>query len=187
LWIAQMILVLNAGSSSLKVEVFDPQLRSVLSGAVTNIGTKGILSLSDRIEVETQDHADALAQMLAALAKAGVTLDKLTAAAHRVVHGGTILTQPARVTDQVIAAIESVIPLAPLHNPHNLAGMRALAAVAPDLPQYCSFGTASWSLISVPTCRTACWRCTLATAHRFARSKTANPLRPAWGIRPCLA
>jgi len=109
---------------------------------VTNIGTKGILSLSDRIEVETQDHADALAQMLAALAKAGVTLDKLTAAAHRVVHGGTILTQPARVTDQVIAAIESVIPLAPLHNPHNLAGMRALAAVAPDLPQYCSFGTA---------------------------------------------
>lgn len=137
-----MILVLNAGSSSLKVEVFDPQLRSVLSGAVTNIGTKGVLSLTTKAEVDTKDHADALAQMLTALAAQGITLDKLTAAAHRVVHGGTILTQPARVNDQVIAAIESVIPLAPLHNPHNLAGMRALAAAAPDLPQYCSFGTA---------------------------------------------
>jgi len=137
-----MILVLNAGSSSLKVEVFDLQLRSVLSGAVTNIGTKGVLSLEHKTEVDTKDHADALTQMLAALAQSGITLDQLTAAAHRVVHGGTILTQPARVTPQVIAAIESVIPLAPLHNPNNLAAMLALADAAPDLPQYCSFGTA---------------------------------------------
>jgi len=137
-----MILVLNAGSSSLKVEVFDLQLRSVLSGAVTNIGTKGVLSLENKTEVDTKDHADALTQMLAALAQSGITLDQLTAAAHRVVHGGTILTQPARVTPQVIAAIESVIPLAPLHNPNNLAAMLALADAAPDLPQYCSFGTA---------------------------------------------
>jgi len=117
LWSAQMILVLNAGSSSLKVEVFDLKLRSVLSGAVTNIGTSGTLSLDGKTDVETKDHADALTQMLAALATAGITLDKLTAAAHRVVHGGTILTAPARVTPQVIAAIESVIPLAPFWHP----------------------------------------------------------------------
>lgn len=138
-----MILVLNAGSSSLKVEVFDHALTSVISGAVTNIGTQGELKLGDHVQdVDTRDHAAALDLMLAALSQAGHPLDSLTAAAHRVVHGGTILTNPARVTPPVIAAIESVIPLAPLHNPNNLAAMLALRAAAPDLPQYCSFGTA---------------------------------------------
>ena len=138
-----MILVLNSGSSSLKVEVFTSDLTSVLSGAVTSIGTDGAITLGDEtLATKTTDHADALAQMLNALAYAGITLDKLTGAAHRVVHGGTILTQPARVTPQVIAAIKSVIPLAPLHNPNNLAAMLALQAAAPDLPQYASFGTA---------------------------------------------
>ena len=138
-----MILVLNAGSSSLKIEVFTLDLTSVLSGSVTNIGTSGALSVGDqKVEVETATHADALTKMLDALADQGITLDKLSAAAHRVVHGGTILTQPARVTPQVISAIESVIPLAPLHNPNNLAAMLALQEAAPELPQYCSFGTA---------------------------------------------
>lgn len=138
-----MILVLNAGSSSLKVEVFTPDLTSVSSGAVTEIGSDGMIKLGDMAQpTQTRDHADALTQMLTALAQAGITLDRLTAAAHRVVHGGTILTQPAQVTPQVIAAIESVIPLAPLHNPNNLAAMIALQSAAPDLPQYASFGTA---------------------------------------------
>ena len=138
-----MILVLNAGSSSLKIEVFTLDLTSVLSGSVTNIGTSGALTVGDqKVEVETATHADALTKMLDALADQGITLNKLSAAAHRVVHGGTILTQPARVTPQVISAIESVIPLAPLHNPNNLAAMLALQEAAPDLPQYCSFGTA---------------------------------------------
>lgn len=138
-----MILVLNAGSSSLKVEVFTPDLQSVLSGSVTSIGTEGQIKISDEVKTtNTADHADALSQMLEALAVTGITLDKLTAAAHRVVHGGTILTQPAQVTPQVIAAIESVIPLAPLHNPNNLAAILALQATAPDLPQFASFGTA---------------------------------------------
>ena len=138
-----MILVLNSGSSSLKVEVFTSDLTSVLSGAVTSIGTDGAITLGDEtLATKTTDHADALAQMLEALAYAEITLDNLTGAAHRVVHGGTILTQPARVTPQVIAAIKSVIPLAPLHNPNNLAAMLALQAAAPDLPQYASFGTA---------------------------------------------
>ena len=138
-----MILVLNAGSSSLKVEVFTPDLTSVSSGAVTEIGSDGMIKLDDMAQpTQTRDHADALTQMLTALAQAGITLDRLTAAAHRVVHGGTILTQPSQVTPQVIAAIESVIPLAPLHNPNNLAAMIALQSAAPDLPQYASFGTA---------------------------------------------
>lgn len=138
-----MILVLNAGSSSLKVEVFTSDLTSILAGSVTSIGADGAIKLGDESKsTKTADHADALAQMLDALAHAGITLDKLTAAAHRVVHGGTILTQPALVTPQVIAAIEACIPLAPLHNPNNLAAMLALQSAAPDLPQYASFGTA---------------------------------------------
>ena len=138
-----MILVLNAGSSSLKVEVFNLDLVSMVSGAVTNIGTSGKLALGavDTV-INTSNHADALHAMLGALAAQGVTLDRLSAAAHRVVHGGAVLTHPAKVTPQVIAAIESVIPLAPLHNPNNLAAILALRDEAPDLPQYCSFGTA---------------------------------------------
>ena len=138
-----MILVLNAGSSSLKVEVFDLKLKSIVSGSVTNIGTAGEMKLGDRLEsLTTQTHADALDAMLAALEDQGVSLSELTAAAHRVVHGGTILTQSAKVSDPVIKAIEACIPLAPLHNPNNLAAIIALQAKAPDLPQYCSFGTA---------------------------------------------
>ncbi len=138
-----MILVLNAGSSSLKIEVFDENLTSLISGAVTNIGTDGALKLGDTAQtVSTRDHGNALALMLLALSKEGFGLDQLSAAAHRVVHGGTILTQPARVTPEVIKAIEACIPLAPLHNPNNLAAILALQGAAPDLPQYCSFGTA---------------------------------------------
>ena len=138
-----MILVLNAGSSSLKVEVFDLSLASIVSGAVTNIGTEGELRLGDKREtLTTATHADALDAMLAALETNGIALKDLTAAAHRVVHGGTILTQPAKVTDPVIKAIENCIPLAPLHNPNNLAAIIALREKAPDLPQFCSFGTA---------------------------------------------
>lgn len=138
-----MILVLNAGSSSLKVEVFDHQLQSVLSGAVTEIGGQGQLILGGRASTRTTaTHAEALNAMIQALAHEGITLDGLTAAAHRVVHGGTILTRPARITPEVIAAIEACVPLAPLHNPNNLAGLLALRDMAPDLPQFCSFGTA---------------------------------------------
>jgi len=138
-----VILVLNAGSSSLKIEVFDENLTSLTSGAVTNIGTDGELKLGETGEaVQTKDHADALALMLQALETAGFGVDQLSAAAHRVVHGGTILTQPAKVTPEVIKAIEACIPLAPLHNPNNLAAMLALAEAAHNLPQYCSFGTA---------------------------------------------
>lgn len=138
-----MILVLNAGSSSLKVEVFDLSLTSHIAGQVTSIGTTGTLTLGDtREDIETADHAAALTLMLAALDAAGYGLTNLAGAAHRVVHGGTILTAPARVTPVVIEAIRSVIPLAPLHNPNNLAAIIALQEVAPELPQYASFGTA---------------------------------------------
>lgn len=92
--------------------------------------------------MQTKDHADALTLILGALDDAGHPLARLTAAAHRVVHGGTTLTAPVRLTAQTIESIRACVPLAPLHNPANLAAILALGQLAPDLPQFASFDTA---------------------------------------------
>jgi acetate kinase len=138
-----LILVVNAGSSSIKVELFDLSLTSIHHGAVTEIGGSGSLKVGDTVQdVRASDHGAALSLLLAAVERAGHPVSDLTAAGHRVVHGGPDLTAPARLTPDVIAGIEACIPLAPLHNPHNLSGIRALAELVPDLPQVASFDTA---------------------------------------------
>ena len=138
-----MILVVNAGSSSLKVRLYTPDLTHVADGMISNIGTAGVLELNDNESpVTTADHADALERMLKALTAAGHPATEFTAAAHRVVHGGTLITRPAQITPQVLADIRACIPLAPLHNPVNLTAIEALAKAMPDLPQYASFDTA---------------------------------------------
>ncbi|SLN55309.1 acetate/propionate family kinase [Pseudooctadecabacter jejudonensis] len=143
-----MILVVNAGSSSIKVALFqtgpDGALTQHLAGQVSGIGGPlAHLDLgTDDKDIAAPDHDTALAAILSSLAAQGVALSNLTAAAHRVVHGGTTLVAPCRVTDDVIAGIEAATPLAPLHNPNNLAAIRALQSLAPDLAQYASFGTA---------------------------------------------
>ncbi len=138
-----MILVVNAGSSSIKVELFAPDLTSVQTAAVTEIGGAGRLTCgADKMPVQNKDHIAALSLILTALADAGHPLSALTAAAHRVVHGGTDLTAPVRLTADTIAQIRACAPLAPLHNPANLAGIDALTQLAPDLAQFASFDTA---------------------------------------------
>ena len=122
------LLVVNAGSSSLKLAVFDRDLTEVARSRAERIGAGGV--------------ADHRAALQAGLAEMGLAASDLTAAAHRVVHGGENLTAPCRVTPTVEAAIAACATLAPLHNPANLTGIRALAALAPDLPQYASFDTA---------------------------------------------
>ncbi len=138
-----VILVLNAGSSSLKLAFFRPDLTQILSGSITEIGGRGHLTVAHTTRpIQTVTHAEALTHLLAALAAHGHPLASLTAAAHRVVHGGTDLTDPVRLTPHTIAAITACIPLAPLHNPANLAAIHALTQLAPTLPQYASFDTA---------------------------------------------
>ena len=119
-----MWLIVNAGSSSLKLKVFDGD-REVAKAFVGEIGPDG--------------HKAAMAE---GLAQAGVSVDRLSAAAHRVVHGGAGLTATCRVTPSVLRQIQDCLPLAPLHNPANLVGIQAVAALAPDLPQYAAFDTA---------------------------------------------
>lgn len=119
-----MWLIVNAGSSSLKLKLFEGE-REVAKSFVGEIGPDG--------------HAQAMTD---GLAQAGVSVDRLTAAAHRVVHGGAGLTATCRITPSVIQQIEACVPLAPLHNPANLVGIEAVAALAPNLPQYAAFDTA---------------------------------------------
>ena len=120
-----MLLVVNAGSSSMKLAVFDAGLCERARAEVAEISSAG--------------HAAALPE---AMKQLGVEFGDLTAAAHRVVHGGATLVAPCRLTPDVIAQIEACVPLAPLHNPANLTAIKALAQIAPDLPQFASFDTA---------------------------------------------
>lgn len=138
-----MILVVNAGSSSLKVSLFKDDLTRMAQGKVENIGTNSTLTLDgQKTPVACPDHAAALTEMLAALDRAGHKNIAITAFAHRIVHGGTYFVVPARVTSEVLAAICACIPLAPLHNPVNLLGITALAKSHPHVPQFVSFDTA---------------------------------------------
>ncbi len=137
-----LILVLNAGSSSIKFAVFDRDLKSKISGIAEGIGGASRLKVNDvSQEIPFIDHKSALKNVMVALADAGFGIDKISAAGHRVVHGGRKLTAPMRVTPEVRAEIVNCTPLAPLHNPHNLAAIDSLAEIAPDLPQFVSFDT----------------------------------------------
>ncbi len=122
------ILVLNAGSSSLKAAIVD-------GGSGRHLATA--------IEREVEDHAAALPKVLATLEReAPEAAASLEAIGHRIVHGGESLRQPVRVDDGVEAAIEACLPLAPLHNPPGLAVLRVMRRARPDLPQVAVFDTA---------------------------------------------
>ncbi|MFJ3112940.1 acetate/propionate family kinase [Micrococcus luteus] len=133
-----LVLVINSGSSSLKYQLreladdgTDAPVPVLAQGLVERIGVPGS---------GVPDHAAALEQVEAELAEAtgGRTID---ATGHRVVHGGERFTAPARVTNEVIRAIERLAPLAPLHNPAAAQGLRAMAERWPDMPQVVVFDT----------------------------------------------
>ena len=136
------VLVLNVGSSSIKCAVFDAALHEVLRGGVDGLGPRAELRLgSVQCSVTAPDHRSALEVLMSALEAQGVTPTRLRVAGHRVVHGGPRLADPVIVTPEVQAEIARCTPLAPLHNPHHLAAMEALQALAPKLPQVACFDT----------------------------------------------
>ncbi|WP_433551394.1 acetate/propionate family kinase [Micromonospora zamorensis] len=121
------VLVLNCGSSSVKWRRYDGD--QVLDhGTVERVGEPG---------GGPADHASAVRQILD-----GLDLTGLTAVGHRVVHGGRKFSAPVLVDDAVLAAIKDLVPLAPLHNPANLAGIEVARAALPDIPQVAVFDTA---------------------------------------------
>ena len=142
------ILVLNAGSSSLKFALYEagvdrtPGLRR--RGQVESIGTAPRLVIPDK-EVDHAlgpvDHAGCLGALRQWLEDDLAGL-RLRGAGHRVVHGGPSFDAPALVDDALLDALERLVPLAPLHQPHNLAAIRALRTTDPALPQVACFDTA---------------------------------------------
>ncbi|MFB9477690.1 acetate/propionate family kinase [Nonomuraea salmonea] len=146
---SEPVLVLNTGSSSIKYELINPRTRARSArGLVERIGQERG-RLTHRAgdgppyvrEQPFPDHGEGLAAVLAAFSSAGPELDPV-AVGHRVVHGGTRFGDAVLVDDEVIAAIEELAPLAPLHNPVNLTGIRLAQKVFPEVPQVAVFDTA---------------------------------------------
>ena len=149
------ILVVNAGSSSVKFQVFaiggdSKELRRLLKGQVDGIGTQPRLRAESPGEGRLVDQTyapDRVNSVATALEIAGSwrrTTQKLDpiAVGHRVVHGGPDYGQPIIIDDDVLSRLARYAPLAPLHQPNNLAPIHALRARSPDLPQVACFDTA---------------------------------------------
>ncbi|MFI7318509.1 acetate kinase [Streptomyces venezuelae] len=152
---ATRVLVLNSGSSSVKYQLLDMRDSSRLAvGLVERIGeetsrlkhtplTGGGAEPRER-EEPIADHEQALRAVADELAADGLGLDspELAAIGHRVVHGGLKFTEPTVIDDAVMKEIERLVPVAPLHNPANITGIRTAQALRPDLPQVAVFDTA---------------------------------------------
>ncbi len=147
------VLVINCGSSSLKYQLIDSETETALAvGLCERIGIDGRLNHTpaggDKVVIESDmpDHEVAIRMVLDALTHEsyGVIqkLDEIDAVGHRVVHGGEKFTKSVILDDEVIAGVEECSPLAPLHNPANLIGVRACQAIMPGVPNIGVFDTA---------------------------------------------
>ena len=148
------ILVINCGSSSLKYQLIDMEGEKLLAkGLVERIGIDGsVISHTTTgkdkkvIKKELKDHNDALEIVMSSLVDkeygAIDSLDQISAVGHRVVHGGESFAQSVVIDDEVVAAIEENIDLAPLHNPPNIMGIEACEKLLPGVKQVAVFDTA---------------------------------------------
>lgn len=175
------VLVLNSGSSSLKYQLLDMGDGSRLAaGLVERIGEatsrlvhtplRGGGGAKREQNGPIGDHAAALKAVAEELAADGLGLDspELAAIGHRVVHGGLRFTEPTVVDDEVLAEIERLVPVAPLHNPANITGIRTARALRPDLPQVAVFDTAFHTTMPEAAARYAI-DVETADAHRIRR------------------
>ena len=147
------VLVINCGSSSLKYQLIDSETEVALAvGLCERIGIDGRLNHTPNggekvvIEQAMPDHEVAIRMVLDALTNenyGGIkNLDEIDAIGHRLVHGGEKFTKSVIIDDEVIAGVEECSPLAPLHNPANLIGVRACQAIMPGVPNIGVFDTA---------------------------------------------
>lgn len=147
---APVILVLNSGSSSIKFNLYSGT-RTELSGQVSGLGATPHVSLKSHAAALTIDrdlaadfgrsHRDALTALLPLL-EAAMNGRHVDAVGHRVVHGGTDYTKPVRIDAQILDRLKTLEPLAPLHQPHNIAGILAAQDAFPEAVQVACFDTA---------------------------------------------
>ena len=150
------ILVINAGSSSLKYQLLNPETGDVLAkGLCERIGIDGKFTYKPQVEgketlkaidVAMPTHSEAIQTVLDALVDPanGVvsSMSAIDAVGHRVVHGGEAFAGSVLITDEVMQALEDCIPLAPLHNPANITGIKACQDCMPGVPMVAVFDTA---------------------------------------------
>ncbi len=150
------VLVINAGSSSLKYQLLNPETGDLLAkGLCERIGIDGKFTYKpqldgreklDAVDVAMPTHNEAIKAVLDALVdpKNGVvgSMKEIDAVGHRVVHGGERFAQSVLINDEVMKAIEECNPLAPLHNPANIIGIKACQALMPGVPMVAVFDTA---------------------------------------------
>ena len=184
-----VVLVINSGSSSLKYSLIDMASgRPLADGLIERIGqAAGVASHTVRAfggadavptvvdatrtrEVVVPDHDKAFEVMRAAFADYGPSLDEHAPVAigHRVVHGGSRFVEPTRITDEVLAEVEALAVLAPLHNPANAAGIRSARAAFPRLPHVAIFDTAFHQTLA-PAAYTYAIDADTARAHQVRR------------------
>ena len=140
----QAVVAINAGSSSVKFALFSTGAAParLMGGQIEGIGTAPRFSARSAVgaaypvrqfDASPYRHAEAIGFIMQWIeAESG---DEIVAAGHRVVHGGEKFARPARLDDAVLAELDQLVPLAPLHQPHNLAAIRSVAALRPGLPQ----------------------------------------------------
>jgi len=150
------ILVINAGSSSLKYQLLNPETGDLLAkGLCERIGIDGKFTYKPQIEgkaelkaidVAMPTHSEAIQAVLDALVDPAngvvASMKEIDAVGHRVVHGGESFSESVVITDDVMTALEACIPLAPLHNPANITGIKACQACMPGVPMVAVFDTA---------------------------------------------
>ncbi len=192
------ILVINAGSSSLKYQLFDMEKETVLAkGNCQKIGIKGSFithkygSNSTKIEMELKNHDEAMQKVLSLLTsnEFGVikSLNEISAVGHRVLHGGEIYKDSVLVTGEVMKNLELLKPLGPLHMPANISGIVACQKILPSAPQVAVFDTAFHAnmpkeafLYAIPYEAYEDWRIRRygfhGTSHKFVSGEAAKLL-----------
>lgn len=149
------VLVINAGSSSLKYQLIDMETITVLAkGLCERIGIDGsnlqhknlVKGISEKVESKMENHADAIRMVIDALTDAeyGVikSMDEIGAVGHRVVHGSEYFADSCVIDGKVMEALKMCIPVAPLHNPPNITGIEACEKIMPGVKQVAVFDTA---------------------------------------------
>jgi acetate kinase len=145
-----LIGVINAGSSSLKFSFYEGE-RRLLSGQVDGLGARvsasaagpdGAAIAAPELGATPPSTPSEVLPAMLPWARERLGARRLAAVGHRVVHGGMRHSRPARVTPELLAELEGLVPLAPLHEPHNLAPIRMALQLNPDLPQVACFDTA---------------------------------------------
>lgn len=145
------IIAVNAGSSSLKFQLFEmPEEKVITKGMIERIGLKDsvfVMSVNGERHKETNDienHETAVAILLERLTSLGVieSLNEIIGVGHRVVHGGEIFNESVLITDELMGKIDSLSELAPLHNPANITGIKEFQKALPGVPEIAVFDTA---------------------------------------------